>query len=99
MLQLLLPPLKKAKEARVCIVGSVTGNRNTVAGSLVKPIADVGDLRGLKLGPGQARGMATLSPPLHPPPPHARPTQLLPRRRPAATAPPPRACLRLPTVR
>jgi len=53
MLQLLLPPLKKAKEARVCIVGSVTGNRNTVAGSLVKPIADVGDLRGLKLGPGQ----------------------------------------------
>ena len=53
MLQLLLPNLQRAKEARVCIVGSVTGNRNTVAGSLVKPIADVGELDGLQAGPGQ----------------------------------------------
>ena len=53
LLQLLLPNLQRAKEARVCIVGSVTGNRNTVAGSLVKPIADVGELDGLRAGPGQ----------------------------------------------
>ena len=53
LVQLLLPALKKAKEAaRVCIVGSVTGNKNTVAGSLVKPVADVGELAGLKAGPG-----------------------------------------------
>uniref|UniRef100_A0A7S0J0K0 protochlorophyllide reductase n=1 Tax=Calcidiscus leptoporus TaxID=127549 RepID=A0A7S0J0K0_9EUKA len=53
LVQLLLPVLKKAREGRVCIVGSVTGNRNTVAGSLVKPVADVGDLGGLRAGPGQ----------------------------------------------
>jgi len=53
MVQLLLPQLKQAKEARVCIVGSVTGNKNTVAGSLVKPVADVVELEGLKAGPGQ----------------------------------------------
>jgi len=35
LVQLLLPAIKKAKDARVCIVGSVTGNKNTVAGSLV----------------------------------------------------------------
>ena len=33
-----LPKLQKADDARVCIVGSVTGNKNTVAGSLVKPV-------------------------------------------------------------
>jgi len=53
MVQLLLPSLQKAKEARVCIVGSVTGNKNTVAGGLVKPVADVGELSGLAAGPGQ----------------------------------------------
>ncbi|EOD32066.1 Protochlorophyllide reductase [Emiliania huxleyi CCMP1516] len=52
LLQLLMPDLKKAKDARVCIVGSVTGNKNTVAGSLVKPVADVGDLEGVKAGAG-----------------------------------------------
>jgi len=52
LVQLLLPALKKAKDARCCIVGSVTGNKNTVAGSLVKPIADVGDLSGLQAGAG-----------------------------------------------
>ena len=50
--QLLLPQLKKADSSRVCIVGSVTGNKNTVAGSLVKPVADVGELEGLQRGPG-----------------------------------------------
>jgi len=53
LVQLLLPAVKKANEGRVCIVGSVTGNKNTVAGSLVKPVADVGALEGLKAGPGQ----------------------------------------------
>jgi len=53
MLNLLLPVIKKANQGRVCIVGSVTGNKNTVAGSLVKPIADVGDFAGLKAGRGQ----------------------------------------------
>jgi len=52
LVQLLLPAIKKAKQPRVCIVGSVTGNKNTVAGSLVKPVADVGELEGLKAGPG-----------------------------------------------
>jgi len=51
LLQLLLPQLKKASQPRVCIVGSVTGNKNTVAGSLVKPIADVGELAGLAAAP------------------------------------------------
>ena len=31
----------------------MTGNKNTVAGSLVKPNADVGNLSGLKAGAGQ----------------------------------------------
>jgi hypothetical protein len=31
----------------------VTGNKNTVAGSLVKPVADVGQLEGLANGPGE----------------------------------------------
>jgi len=51
--QLLLPSLQKANAARLCIVGSVTGNKNTVAGSLVKPVADVGELVGLEQGAGQ----------------------------------------------
>jgi len=45
--------VKKADDSRVCIVGSVTGNKTTVAGGLVKPVADVGELLGLKAGPGQ----------------------------------------------
>jgi len=53
LVQLLLPQLQRAKDARCCIVGSVTGNKNTVAGSLVKPIADVGELAGLAAGPGE----------------------------------------------
>ena len=53
LVQLLLPQMERAKNARCCIVGSVTGNKNTVAGSLVKPIADVGELEGLVAGPGQ----------------------------------------------
>ena len=53
LVQLLLPQLQRAKDSRCCIVGSVTGNKNTVAGSLVKPVADVGELEGLASGPGE----------------------------------------------
>ena len=57
LLQLLMPQLQKAKEPRVCVVGSVTGNKNTVAGSLVKPNADVGDLSGLQAPPAPSNVM------------------------------------------
>jgi len=36
----------KAKDARVVIVGSITGNSNTVGGGLVYPRADVGNFQG-----------------------------------------------------
>ena len=52
MTQLLLPDLQKAKGARCVIVGSITGNSNTIGGGLVYPRADLGDLSGLKAGPG-----------------------------------------------
>jgi len=48
LVQLLLPSLKRAGGARVCIVGSVTGNSNTIAGKFVKPVAELGELDGLK---------------------------------------------------
>eukprot|EP01039_Chlorochromonas_danica_P011043 gene11043-12299_t len=47
---LLLPDLKKAKDARMIIVGSITGNSNTIGGGLVLPLADLGDLSGLEKG-------------------------------------------------
>jgi protochlorophyllide reductase len=52
LLQLLMPDLKKAKEARVCWVGSITGNNNTIGGGMVYPRAEVGELQGIKRGPG-----------------------------------------------
>ena len=58
LLQLLLPKLKGARDARCTVVGSVTGNSNTIAGSLVKPVAELGDLEGLRLGGGKASAMA-----------------------------------------
>jgi len=58
LVQLLLPELKRAKNARCCIVGSVTGNSNTIAGSLVKPVAELGELEGLKAGGGRVATMA-----------------------------------------
>merc|ERR1719353_493036 len=48
LIQLLLPDLKRAKDARVCMVGSITGNSNTIGGGFVYPRADVGELDGLK---------------------------------------------------
>jgi protochlorophyllide reductase len=50
--QLMLPELKRAKNARLCIVGSITGNSNTIGGGLVYPRAEIGELEGLRQGPG-----------------------------------------------
>jgi len=43
----LLPDLQKSKDPRCMIVGSITGNTNTVGGGAVAPFADLGDLSGL----------------------------------------------------
>ena len=51
LVQLLLPELKRAKNARVCIVGSITGNSNTIGGGFVYPRAEIGELQGLRAGP------------------------------------------------
>lgn len=51
LVSLLLPQLKKSKNnPRVCIVGSITGNTNTIGGGLVLPFADLGDLQGMSEG-------------------------------------------------
>jgi protochlorophyllide reductase len=42
--------MKKVKVARMIIVGSITGNSNTIGGGLVLPLADLGTLNGLKEG-------------------------------------------------
>jgi protochlorophyllide reductase len=46
--RLLIDDLKKASDPRCVIVGSITGNTNTIGGGLVYPRADLGDLSGLK---------------------------------------------------
>lgn len=48
MAHLMIPDLKKSKEPRCIIVGSITGNTNTVGGGAVKPFADLGNLKGLE---------------------------------------------------
>lgn len=58
----LLPEIEKSKGLKRCvIVGSVTGNTNTVAGQ-VPPRADIGDLAGFKAGfkGGDAMGGAMI---------------------------------------
>eukprot|EP01038_Epipyxis_sp_PR26KG_P011031 gene11031-14812_t len=47
---LLISDMKKAKDPRMIIVGSITGNSNTIGGGLVLPLADLGDLAGLEKG-------------------------------------------------
>jgi protochlorophyllide reductase len=47
---LLLPFITKADQGRVVIVGSITGNTNTIGGGLVLPFANLGDLKGMKNG-------------------------------------------------
>jgi len=50
LVNLLLKDMQKAKNPRVCIVGSITGNSNTVGGGLVYPRADLGKLQGFEQG-------------------------------------------------
>mmetsp|Transcript_3400 Transcript_3400/g.3959 ORF Transcript_3400/g.3959 Transcript_3400/m.3959 type:complete len:425 (+) Transcript_3400:58-1332(+) len=50
LVNLLLEDMSKAKNARVCIVGSITGNTNTVGGGLVYPQANLGKLEGFEQG-------------------------------------------------
>lgn len=50
LVNLLLKDMAKAKNPRVCIVGSITGNSNTVGGGLVYPRADLGKLQGFEQG-------------------------------------------------
>jgi protochlorophyllide reductase len=50
LVNLLLDDMSKAKDPRLCIVGSITGNTNTVGGGLVYPFADLGNLKGLESG-------------------------------------------------
>jgi len=48
LVSLLMPDMKEANDPRVIMVGSVTGNDNTVGGGGVYPIADLRELEGLK---------------------------------------------------
>ncbi len=58
LVNLLLKDMMKAKNPRVCIVGSITGNTNTVGGGLVYPRADLGDLQGFESGATKPVAMA-----------------------------------------
>ena len=46
----LMPAMVEARDPRVILVGSVTGNDNTVGGGGVYPIADLKELAGLRAG-------------------------------------------------
>jgi len=50
MISKLLPSMMEATDARVIMVGSVTGNDNTVGGGGVYPIADLHELEGFEKG-------------------------------------------------
>jgi len=58
LVNLLLDDMKKSNNARVCIVGSITGNTNTVGGGLVYPQADLGSLKGFENGAKNPIAMA-----------------------------------------
>jgi len=58
MISELLEDMSKAPDPRVVMVGSVTGNDNTVGGGGVYPIADLKDLDGFKAGFSNPIGMA-----------------------------------------
>ena len=64
LIRKLLPTLAKTKGARCIIVGSITGNSNTVGGGTVLPIADLGTLQAFD-APGGFRkpvSMLTMEP-------------------------------------
>mmetsp|Transcript_105370 Transcript_105370/g.275115 ORF Transcript_105370/g.275115 Transcript_105370/m.275115 type:complete len:708 (-) Transcript_105370:339-2462(-) len=46
----IMPMMEGSEDARICMLGSVTGNDNTVGGGGVYPIADLKELVGLELG-------------------------------------------------
>mmetsp|Transcript_13619 Transcript_13619/g.15578 ORF Transcript_13619/g.15578 Transcript_13619/m.15578 type:complete len:731 (+) Transcript_13619:112-2304(+) len=46
----IMPMMQDSDDPRVCMIGSVTGNDNTVGGGGVYPIADLKELEGLELG-------------------------------------------------
>ncbi|CAJ1945934.1 unnamed protein product [Cylindrotheca closterium] len=50
MISKLMPSMVKSDDPRITMVGSVTGNDNTVGGGGVYPIADLHDLEGLEAG-------------------------------------------------
>jgi protochlorophyllide reductase len=50
LVNLLMEDMARAKNSRCCIVGSITGNTNTVGGGLVYPQADLGSLKGMEKG-------------------------------------------------
>jgi len=50
LVNLLLDDMSRAENARMCIVGSITGNTNTVGGGLVYPQANLGKLQGFEKG-------------------------------------------------
>jgi len=54
---LLLEDMSRAKNSRMVIVGSVTGNTNTIGGGLVYPRADLGTLSGFDEGGTQPVAM------------------------------------------
>jgi len=58
LVNLMVDDMAKAKGARMCIVGSITGNTNTVGGGLVYPRADLGDLKGFENGAKEPISMA-----------------------------------------
>jgi len=58
LVQLLLDDLARSDGARLCIVGSITGNSNTVGGGLVYPLADLGNLEGFEAGAKNPVAMA-----------------------------------------
>eukprot|EP00747_Dinoflagellata_sp_TGD_P125335 gnl/TRDRNA2_/TRDRNA2_174142_c1_seq1.p1 gnl/TRDRNA2_/TRDRNA2_174142_c1~~gnl/TRDRNA2_/TRDRNA2_174142_c1_seq1.p1 ORF type:complete len:731 (+),score=146.84 gnl/TRDRNA2_/TRDRNA2_174142_c1_seq1:31-2223(+) len=45
-----MPMMADSDDPRICMIGSVTGNDNTVGGGGVYPIADLKELEGLELG-------------------------------------------------
>lgn len=58
LVHLLMDDMSRAKGARCCIVGSITGNTNTVGGGLVYPFADLGVLSGFVDGAKNPISMA-----------------------------------------
>jgi len=58
LVNLMVDDMAKGKDSRLCIVGSITGNTNTVGGGLVYPQADLGSLSGFAEGAKNPIAMA-----------------------------------------